>query len=120
MVAPAQYGSEILVNTSTASNQDHASVTALNNGKFVVVWHDFNQPVSGGDNSFDAVRGQIFNADGSKSGTEFLVCNPSNTLGTQRDPDIITLNDGRFVVAWENSQPRQRRSGGLRHRRTHF
>jgi hypothetical protein len=102
MVAPAKSGPEILVNTTTASDQDHPSVTALKNGKFVVVWHDFNQPGSGADTSFDAVRGQMFNADGSKIGAEFVLSGAAQTLGVQQDPTVITLNDGRFVAAWES------------------
>jgi RTX calcium-binding nonapeptide repeat (4 copies) len=102
MVAPAKSGPEILVNTTTASGQDHPSVTALKNGKFVVVWHDFNQPGSGADTSFDAVRGQMFNADGSKMGAEFVLSGAAQTLGVQQDPTVITLNDGRFVAAWES------------------
>src|SRR5262245_7297302 len=102
MVAPAKSGPEILVNTTIASDQDHPSVTALKNGKFVVVWHDFNQPGSGADTSFDAVRGQMFNADGSKMGAEFVLSGSAQTLGVQQDPTVITLNDGRFVAAWES------------------
>ena len=102
MVAPAKFGPEILVNSTTVSNQDHASVTGLKNGKFVVVWHDFNQPGSGADTSFDAVRGQMFNADGSKMGAEFVLSGAAQTLGVQQDPVVISLNDGRFVVAWES------------------
>src|SRR5262245_61628354 len=102
MVAPAKSGPEILVNTTTTSDQEHPSVTALKNGKFVVVWHDFNQPGSGADTSFDAVRGQMFNADGSKMGAEFVLSGAAQTLGVQQDPTVITLNDGRFVAEWES------------------
>ena len=64
-------GTEFLVNTTTASAQFDSSVTALADDRFVVTWTDAS--ATGGDTSGDAVRGQIFAADGSKSGPEFLV-----------------------------------------------
>src|SRR5437868_3637578 len=35
-------GTEILVNTATANDQDSAQVTALSNGGFVVAWNDIS------------------------------------------------------------------------------
>jgi Ca2+-binding RTX toxin-like protein len=92
-------GAELLVNTTTASNQDEPTITALADGRFVVAWTDAS--ASGGDASSDAVRAQIFNADGSKSGTELLV--NTTTASNQADPTITALADGRFVVAWTDS-----------------
>jgi Ca2+-binding RTX toxin-like protein len=89
-------GAEFLVNTTVAAAQGDAKATALGNGGFVVVWTDGSQ--SGADTSGDAIRGQIFNADGSKLGAEFLV--NSTTAAGQHDPDIATLADGRFAVTW--------------------
>ena len=43
------------------------------------------------------MRGQLFNADGSRGGDEFIV---STTSGTQFDGTVTGLADGRFVVAW--------------------
>jgi RTX calcium-binding nonapeptide repeat (4 copies) len=92
-------GTEFLVNTTTASYQDRPSITTLADGRFVVTWADGS--VSGGDTSVTAVRAQVFNADGSKSGTEFLV-NTTTSNGQDR-PSITALTDGRFVVTWEDS-----------------
>jgi hypothetical protein len=41
---------------------------------------------------------QIFEADGTKSGSEFQI--NANVSGTQFDPIITALADGRFVVSW--------------------
>src|SRR5262249_35214027 len=91
-------GTEFLVNTTTSGTQENAKVTGLADGRFVVTWQDYS--VSGGDTSGHAVRGQVFNADGSKSGSEFLV--NTTTAGDQLSPTITALTDGGFVVAWQN------------------
>ncbi|MEI9904580.1 MAG: hypothetical protein WDN06_11855 [Asticcacaulis sp.] len=38
----ARVGNETLVNTTTAGNQDHPSISALADGGFVVAWQDVN------------------------------------------------------------------------------
>ena len=87
------------VNTTTSNDQDDAQVVALNDGQFVVVWTDASHTAP--DESFTAVRLQVFNAAGSKVGGEILV-NQSHTF-EQQNPAINVLADGRFVVAWEDN-----------------
>jgi Ca2+-binding RTX toxin-like protein len=91
-------GGELLVNTTTTGAQDIPTVTALADGRFVVAWTDAS--ASGGDTSGGAVRAQVFNADGSTSGGEFLV--NTTTTGTQERPTIAALADGCFVAAWKD------------------
>ncbi len=64
MAMPPFFGSEILVNTTIADTQLSPSVTALANGKFIAVW---------GDDLLAEVRGQLYNGDGTRAGSEFLV-----------------------------------------------
>ena len=64
-------GSEFVVNTTTKSTQTTPSITALADGGFVVTWVDSSHVA--GDKSGSAVSGQIFAADGSKTGGGFLV-----------------------------------------------
>lgn len=92
-------GSEFLVNTTTKDSQLYPTVTGLSDGRFVVAWTDYSE--SGGDTSFDAVRGQIFNSNGIKAGSEFLV--NTTTQGTQSLQSISPLTDGRFVVVWQDA-----------------
>ena len=99
MATPAFFGPELHVNTTTVNDQDAPSITALANGKFVAVWEDSSE--IGGDLIFASVRGQVFNADGTKAGGEFLV--NQTTAGFQGNPDVTALADGRFVVAWDHS-----------------
>ena len=91
-------GPELLVNTFAASDQTEPVVTALTNGRFVVAWTDDSHTL--GDGSGRAVHAQIFHADGSRSGAEFLV----NTTvgGSQQQPAVLALPDGGFKVIWEH------------------
>src|SRR5262245_20446295 len=98
MSAPIQSGSEFLINTTIAKDQENPSVVALANGKFVVTWVD--DSLAFGDASGSAIVAQVFNADGSKSGSEFLV----NTVTTnnQVTPRITALDNGNFVITWSD------------------
>src|SRR5918993_5962373 len=89
------YGSHFLVNTTTAESQTEPSITALADGRFVVAWSDNSLRPDGGRTN---VRGQVFDVDGSKSGSEFLITTP--TSSDQFAPTLAALPDGRFVAAW--------------------
>jgi hypothetical protein len=95
-------GSELLVNTATASDQFTPQITALSNGGFVATWRDSSQGVGGatGDDSDDAIKAQVFLADGTRVGAEILV--NTATLNDQSFPEIAALADGGFVVTWQD------------------
>ncbi len=95
MPTPLKFGPEFLVNTSTANRQYGPATATLPDGRFVITWTDESSDIWGNE-----VRAQIYNADGSKAGAEFLV----NTT-TDRDQDttaITTLASGGFVIGWTN------------------
>src|ERR671928_242084 len=92
--------SKFVVNTTTGGDQDHVKLQALKNGTFIAVWEDRSE--SGADPDLNAIRGQTFNADGSRKGTEFLV--NSTIKNEQTTPDIAALNDGRFRGRVEGRQ----------------
>ncbi|VAV88052.1 FIG01023050: hypothetical protein [hydrothermal vent metagenome] len=92
-------GAEFLVNTTISANQSNSDIVALSNGGFVVVWEDSSS--SGGDTSFSAIRAQIFDANGAKTGSEFLV--NTTTFSTQTQPSIAAQSNGGFVVAWDDA-----------------
>jgi hypothetical protein len=92
----SKLGGEFRVNTTTAEDQSEPAIAPLADGRFVVAWTDLSQ--SGGDTSQAAVRAQIFNPDGTKSGAELLI--PATTENYQSLSTITGLADGRFVVAW--------------------
>src|SRR5258708_6978084 len=94
---PVQWGTEFLVNTTTTGNQSAPTVAALTNGRFVEMWGDDSHV--GTDFSGEGVRGQIFNADGSKAGAEFQVnTNSMDLISDQNNPAVTPLADGGFVA----------------------
>src|SRR5882724_6062821 len=99
MATPTKWGTEFLVNTNTTGDHSNPVVTALADGRFVVAWGD--NGMTGPDQDGYAVRGQIFNADGSKAGAEFqLNADPLDFNGSQSEPTLTALADGGFMAAW--------------------
>ena len=100
MTSPYTYkwGEEFLVNTTTTNSQSTSAVTALADGRFVVVWADYS--ATGGDTDGGAIRAQIFHADGSKAGAELLV--NTTTTAAQLRPSVSALGDGGFAVSWSD------------------
>ena len=96
MSTPIRFGSEFLVNTSTRGAQFSPVTTALADGRFVIAWSD-----QFGDGSAEGVKAQIFRADGTKDGAEFLV--NTTTAKEQDTPAITALANGGFVIAWTDS-----------------
>ena len=92
-------GGEVIVNTTTADHQDWAQIVFLADGRFVIVWRD--RSGTGEDSSGHSIKGQIFKADGSRSGGEFLV--NTTTQGAQTQPALFALPTGGFVVAWSDT-----------------
>lgn len=92
-------GAELLLNTTTAGAQYAPALAALVDGRFVAAWNDTS--ATGADTSGLAVRAQVFNEDGTKSGGEFLV--NSTTTNDQGNPKLSALADGRFVIVWNDS-----------------
>ncbi len=89
-------GNTFLINTTTSNTQSNPSVTSLTDGTFVVCWQSYGQ-----DGSGNGIYAQIFNADGSKNGNEFLI--NTYTSGAQELPVITGLKEGGFVVSWQSS-----------------
>ena len=96
MATPTTFGSEFLVNTITLNAQDEPVVKALANGTFIVAWTDASG--LGGDSFDRGIEAQLFNADGSKLGSQFLV--NAVTTADQSGPDIGAFSDGSFVISW--------------------
>jgi RTX calcium-binding nonapeptide repeat (4 copies) len=89
-------GFEFAVNTSASGYQGASSVTGLADGRFVISWDDYSH--TGTDKDALAVRGQIFENDGSLIGTEINV-NTTN-VASQGTSSVVALADGRFVITW--------------------
>src|SRR5437660_943177 len=83
-------GGEILVNTAVLGDQEYQAITALPNGGFVVTWTDRGV-------AHDAIKAQVYGADGAHVGGEILV-NTTTPAGLLADSQITALADGGFVV----------------------
>jgi len=90
----SKIGSEFQVNTYTTGNQHFSSAESLKDGNFVVTWDGAGQGEGWG------VFGQLFNANGSRVGSEFQV--NTYTANDQKLPSVASLNNGNFVVSWES------------------
>ncbi len=91
----AKVGSEFLVNTETEFVQDDPSIAPLAGGGFVITWNDLDGTPG---NIVGDIKGQLFNANGAKVGSEFLV--NTETAGLQAASDVSPLSDGGFVITW--------------------
>ena len=91
MAYPIKWGDEPRLD----SNKGHvykSATAALADGRFVAVWAVMR------DGGGEEVHGQIFNADGSRKGAEFVLP-ASGPLGLA---SVDALPDGGFAVAWED------------------
>lgn len=98
-------GPEFLVNSTVDNSQYQPSVTALEDGRFVVSWSD-NSAFR-----FD-VRARIFTAEGVPVGEDFVV--NTWTDGDQYDTEIAALPGGGFVVIWDEQSVDAEDGGGVR------
>jgi Ca2+-binding RTX toxin-like protein len=89
--AGAKLGGEILVNTTTSGNQNAPAIVGLSDGRFMIAWTDQSA------GSWD-INAQLYNGDGTPSGSEFLV---SGVFSLNQTAVTLTeLSDGRVAVGW--------------------
>lgn len=88
-------GGEIRVNSYTSSQQDEASVAALEDGGFIVTWQSHGQNAGR-----IGVYAQRYDDTGGKSGGEFSV--QSDATVDRHSPEVAALVGGGFVITWES------------------
>ncbi|MBC7985355.1 MAG: hypothetical protein H7X93_01595, partial [Sphingomonadaceae bacterium] len=91
--AGAAVGGEFPINSTTAGSQAIPSVSALDDGGFVVTWR-------GSDADGFGVFGQRYAANGAAAGGEFAV--NQTTSQAQDGASVTGLVGGGFVVVWES------------------
>lgn len=89
---------EFVANTTTYTNQNYPAVAGLSTGNFVVTWDDISQTAPAG--SGNQIRAQVFSPGGGKVGKELVVNTTPNW--TQRYSSVAGIDQGHFVVAWED------------------
>jgi Ca2+-binding RTX toxin-like protein len=93
----------VQVNTSAIKGNVDASIVALPDGGFVVIWNDGgSQAIGGTDND---VVAQLYHADGSKNGGELVLTKPALTNNSLNTVEAVSLGDGRVLVSWEAGGP---------------
>lgn len=85
-------GDEFRVNTTIISSQFAPSVSAFDNGDFVVAWMAYTE------GNWD-IFAQMFRADGVKIGSQNQV--NATHIGNQTNPVVQTLDNGNYVVGWQ-------------------
>jgi Ca2+-binding RTX toxin-like protein len=88
--------SEFAVNTRTIGDQTQSKVTALSDGRIMVSWLSDSE-----DGATYAIRGRLFNADGSPAAGDDFVVNTTLGVGGSA-PSIDALSNGHFVVTWQS------------------
>ncbi|WP_448600465.1 cadherin domain-containing protein, partial [Thermoleptolyngbya sp.] len=95
----ARVGTEIPINSTTASNQQNSHIAIDSSGNFVITWSSENQDGSGW-----GVYARLFDSAGTPLTGEILV--NQFTTGEQRYSTVAMDSDGNFVVTWQSfSQP---------------
>ena len=88
-------GGEIMINTTTASDQNDPRIASRPDGTFVTTWESLGQ-----DGADEAVVAQLLAADASPIGGEILV--NTYTTDDQEDPELAVAADGSFAIVWES------------------
>ena len=89
-------GNEFRANSYTNSDQTYPSITALNDGGWLISWTSSVQ-----DGSGYGIYAQRYSSDGQPIGDEFRV--NSYTDSYQMNPSVTVLNDGGWVISWQSS-----------------
>ncbi len=89
------FGSEFLVNTTTAGAQIRPAVTSLSDGNFIIVWQD---GLGAHNGQFATTRAREFTATGAAVGSEFQI----GTAGVEVIyPQLTALAGGGYVATWQ-------------------
>jgi hypothetical protein len=89
-------GSEFAIGPALNIGEPFA-VTSLANGGFAVSWTDYSNL----DPSAPGIVAQLYDVNGNKTGSSFLV--NSVTDGQQWQPSILGLSNGNIVAAWTDN-----------------
>ena len=90
-------GSEFQVNTGTQNNQEHPTVTALDDGGFVIAFMSYGQ--DGESTNYTNSYAQRYDASGATVGSQFILHNNADQY--QHMPVVTALDNGKFVATWQ-------------------
>ena len=88
------HGDGFQINSTTSGDQTGPNAARLADGRFIVLYQSSDTPANGID-----IRARIFNADGTPSGTDFVV---STTIaGDQTAPAILVNSNDTLSLLWQ-------------------
>jgi hypothetical protein len=91
------FGTEIIINTTTAGAQLRPAVTQLSDGNVLISWHDGVGPAGGpAETAMNTIRAQEFSASGVATGTEFVLGNSNG-----RAHSVAAMASGGFVATFQ-------------------
>jgi len=107
---------DFVVNTSFNESQNAPGGTVLADGRILLTWNSADG--AGADTSDNGIRGIILNADGTPSGSDFVI----NTVveSSQLAPSATALADGGYVIVWTSMDALGSDTGGGGIRATRF
>ena len=82
-----------VVNEVFSNTQSEVDVIGLDDGRFVVAWHETS---NGLDGSGDSAQAQVFSATGERLDSQFTI-NQQTNLSNQFQPQLAALPGGNFV-----------------------
>ena len=88
-------GTETLVNSTTAGNQQAPKVAKALNGNCIISWSGYNQ-----DGDDYGVFAKVFNGSGVAISGETQI--NTEAAGAQENESVTALVDGNFVVSWSS------------------
>ncbi len=90
-------GPEFQVNTGTQNNQEHPTVTALDDGGFIIAFMSYGQ--DGESSNYTNSYAQRYDASGATVGSQFILHDNSDQY--QHMPVVTALDNGKFVATWQ-------------------
>jgi len=102
-------GAELVINSTTANDQQRPAVSGAETGGFVVAWQSYGQ-----DGPADGIIARLFTAAGTPAGAEVIA--NEWTAGNQISPAVGRAADGSFLVVWEDTTNKDGSGSSIRAR----
>jgi Ca2+-binding RTX toxin-like protein len=83
------------ISTSLAGVQDGGAITALEQGGYVISWHE-----AANADTVPSLRVQLLNADGTRRGEEIVAVESAG--GMRFDATVTALTGGGFILVWSH------------------
>ena len=101
----SKYGNEFQVNTYTDGDQSYPSISAFNDGGFVIAWRS-EDPLNSHN---DKVYVKYYNADGSVNGNELILINDTNPSSYLY---VSALSDNNFILSLDGTYAQRYNADG--------